>query len=1163
MVFALWSFGQQEEKTLYLKSGAVSIPPGVLSSTIDDVNLKLRRFNKSFFIIQFDEAPTELIKQQLASNGIDLLNYIPDNAYTASVEGILSSELLGRAKARAIYQPAPQQKMDASLSAGTPPPTAVKIPGTVDVWLSFLKTYSADEVASLVKELNATVLSTDLKEYQVLSVRIALHKIFQLAEQPYIEYMVPAPPPDEPLLGNSRSLSHANVLNASIADGGKGLNGEGITIGIGDNSDIQSHLDFTGRLINRFAGGTDFHGINISGIAAGAGIANELYRGYMPKAKIVSQSFNGILLHAATYVSDYNMVVTNNSYGAAVGCQNNGIYDFASNFLDRQAFEFPYLQHVFAVGNSGTLTCAPFPAGFRTALGSYQTAKNVICVGNTNFEGVLSPTSSRGPVRDGRLKPEVTAQGTAVTSTWVGGNQYQGPFLNGTSPAAPAVTGGAGLLYQYYRQLHSNQDPKSALIKALICNGANDKGNAGPDFKYGFGSMNLLRSVNMLENDRYFTANINAANSLNHTISVPANTAKLKVMLYWHDPAASVLAAKALVNDLDLEVLNPSSTTLLPLVLDSTYAHVNDVAVNGADHTNNIEQIVVDNPAAGNYNIKIKATAINQNSSQEYFVVYDIISNSIQLTYPVGGEGLVPGEFINLAWEAYGDAASDFTLQYSTDDGSAWIDIATNIAAGTQFFSWQVPPVFSDQALFRVIKNSTGQLHTSKRVSIIGVPGISLAPVQCEGYLAVEWPAIPGAAEYQLMMLKGNEMVPVATTSATSFILKGLSKDSIYWVGVRAGINGKWGRRSVALSRQPADGTCSGSIADNDLSARAILSPVTGRKFTSTELGAGSIVKVEIKNLDDVPANSFTLKYSIDGGNTWSSEHVSATILPGDVYTHNFLNTVNFSATGSYLVKTVVINDNADTNTANDTLSTVIKHLPNQPVALASIFRDDLESLANTNYESITVGLNGGDRYDFENSTALGRLRSFINTGIAFSGSKALSLDVKAQSPGASVNYLVGTFNLSNYAAANNELRLDFQFNFHGPNRAEDNKVWIRGSDADAWIFMYDLFANKAERGVYKLTPSFELSDSLLKYGQNFSASFQIMWSQNGSFPTVEKRSAAGVSIDDIRIYLVASDAGVLSIDSPVGHSCSLTSAVPVKISVHNGTEYHANSGSG
>ena len=35
-------------------------------------------------------------------------------------------------------------------------------------------------------------------------------------------------------------------------------------------------------------------------------------------------------------------------------------------------------------------------------------------------------------------------------------------------------------------------------MKALICNGSSDLGNTGPDYTYGFGGMNLLRSVDML-----------------------------------------------------------------------------------------------------------------------------------------------------------------------------------------------------------------------------------------------------------------------------------------------------------------------------------------------------------------------------------------------------------------------------------------------------------------------------------------------------------------------------------------------------------------------------------------------------------------------------------------------------------------------------------------
>jgi hypothetical protein len=1151
MIMSLPGLGQKKNNVLYLKSGAVNISFNITPARIDSFNQKLTPFKKAFLIIQFDEVPSELTKQQLAAQGIELLNYIPDNAYTASVKGGLNAALLLRSKAIAIYQPSPQQKMDAALASGMPPATSVKIPGTVDVWINFVKTYTTQEVISLLKPLNADVLSTELSSYHVLCLRISLNKIFQLAEQPFIGYVLPAPPPDQPLNANSRSLSHANVLNTSVADGGMGLNGEGVVVGIGDNADVQSHIDFTGRLINRSAGPLEFHGMHTTGTLGGAGIVNELYRGYLPKATIISQLFNSIWANASTYVADYNMVITNNSYGAMLGCENNGVYDLASNILDQQAFDFPYLQNVFAAGNNGNSTCAPYPKGFRTVLGAYQTAKNVICVGNSNADGNLANPSSRGPVVDGRLKPDVTAMGTTF-STWPG-NTYAP--LGGTSMSAPAVAGGLALLYQRYRQLNANKDPKSGLMKAFICNGAYDRGNPGPDFQNGFGSMNLLRSVNMLENNHYFTGSISNANSITHSISIPANTAKLKLMLYWHDPASSILAAKALVNDLDLELVSPASSTLFPLVLDSTLAHVNDLAINAADHTNNIEQIVLENPAPGNYNIKVKATAINQNPSQEYFIVYDAIPNSIQLTYPVGGEGLVPGEFVNIAWDAYGNETSTYSLEYSLDAGITWNGISNNVPAGTQFFSWQVPAIASDRAIIRVIKNATGQLSQSNLFTIIGLPVISLSAVQCEGYFAIEWPSINNATEYQVLMLRGNEMVPVANTTTTSYILKGLSKDSIYWVGVRAGINGKWGRRSVAISHQPNSGNCSSSISDNDLKLNAILSPVTGRKFTSTELNNTNPVKIEIKNLDDNAVSNFTVKYSINGGNTWQSENVTTTILPGDIYTHQFSATADLSAEMSYDVLAAVTNDAADANAQNDTLKMTVRQLPNQPLNLVTAFSDDLETLSAASYENRIVGLTGEDRYDFENTTSLGRLRSFINSGIAFSGSKALSMDIKAQSAQSNINYLIGTFNLSNYNAIANELRLDFHFNFHGDNITDGNKVWIRGNDSDPWIFMYDLFANKSDKGIYKLSSSIELSDSLMKYGQNFSSGFQVRWSQNGSFQIVGKRSAAGVSIDDIHIYEVMNDAQLLSIDAPVGHNCDLNNAVPIKVSIHNGTK--------
>jgi subtilisin family serine protease len=429
------------------------------------------------------------------------------------------------------------------------------------------------------------LLNDDFRSYRILSLRIAANRIRELASYPFIEFVQPAPKGDQPFLYNSRYGSKANQLNASIADGGKGLNGAGVVVGVGDNADVQSHVDFADRLINRSFLNAAGHGTHVTGIVGGAGNINQLYRGYASKATIISQTYSGILTNAAAYVQDYGMVITNNSYGDVVDCGLYGTYDLQSRIMDEMAYQLPQLTNVFAAGNQGGETCAPFAFSYRTVVGGYQSAKNVIAVGATTDSGAIAYLSSRGPVRDGRIKPEITAHGEFVASTWpVNGYSYN----NGTSMASPAVAGGLALLYERYRQLHGGANPANGLMKALLCNGATDRGAPGPDFQYGFGWMNLLRSLDIMEGNHYFIANATPGSTTNHTITIPANTAQVKVMLYWNDPAASVLSPQTLVNDLDLTVTDPSSTVVLPRILDTAVANVGNVATNGADHINNI-----------------------------------------------------------------------------------------------------------------------------------------------------------------------------------------------------------------------------------------------------------------------------------------------------------------------------------------------------------------------------------------------------------------------------------------------------------------------------------------------------------------------------------------------------------------------------------------------
>ena len=1145
------SFSQKDESSaLQLRSGKILTEKNISQENIKNFTERLQKVNgKSFAVLQFEQLPSETTKQELAASGIQLLEYIPGNAYTICITKNIDHTILQNAGARSILELSPEQKMHPAMAKGIFPSWATRTPGMVDVWISFPRTISFDELKILLREKKIEITSSQYSSYHVIGLRIIRNRLNEVASFPFIEYIEPAPHGDQKLNYIAKQNSRGNVLNASTAVGGFNLKGQGVVIGVGDDADPQYHVDFTGRLIDFGPAGYFYHGTHVHGTVGGGGIVGEQYAGYAPKSTLVVQNLSGIISNASTYVTDYGMVVSNNSYGDIVGdCDYMGYYDLQSRVLDQMAIDLPALQNVFAAGNDGELTCPTYPSAFRTVLSGYQSAKNVLTIGATDRTGVVTSFSSRGPVKDGRTKPELMADGFFTISTVNIPDDGYGP-QQGTSMSTPAVSGGLALLYEKYRLLNSGADPKNGLMKALICNGGADLGNAGPDYTYGFGWMNLLRSVDMLSNNHYYISTINNGGNNPHTISVPANAAQLKVTLYWNDPAAAVFASQALVNDLDLEITSPS--TVLPYKLDTLPANVNNSATQAADHINNIEQIVIDNPTNTIYTVNIKGTAV-ASGPQEYFVVYDIIPIETKIVYPIGNETLVPGETETIQWESYGNPANTFLVEYSTNNGGSWTTINAAVPANLRRLDWTVPAVQSTQVLIRVTRNGTGHISTSAAFTILGSPTLSLSSTQCEGYFAIDWAPVTGATDYEVFQLQGTEMVSIGTTASTSYIVNGLASSTEYWITVCARLNGQRGRKAFAITRIPNSGTCTGTISNNDIKMDSIVAPVYGRLNTSTALTTTTIVSARIKNLDDANITSFKMRYYV-GGTLVIEDLVSATITPGNTFTHNFSVPYDFSTAGNYILKVEVENTTgSDPVSINNSITDTVRQLNNDPIPLP--FTDNLETAIAHQYYKNRFGVSGVDRYDFTNTDPLGRLSTFLNSGMAYSGSKSLIMDFNGWNGGVgSNNFIYGTYNLNGINAAIKDMRLDFQFKSHGDSVVNaNNKIWIRGDDSKPWVEALTLSSIGNVSGVFKRSPSIELSDLLMAATQNFSSSFQVRFGQFGIVRISDNNGFQGHNFDDIRIYEAIDDIQLKTIDEPSTNKCGLTNVETVKVTIRN-----------
>lgn len=248
-------------------------------------------------------------------------------------------------------------------------------------------------------------------------------------------------------------------------------------------------------------------------------------------------------------------------------------------------------------------------------------AKNVITVGavddiengyqnTTDVKQINTDFSSWGPTDDGRIKPDIVANGDALYSTVYRTDSDSGSYfeiMDGTSMAAPNVTGSIALLQEHYQNTHNQNPPRAATIKGVIIHTADEAGsNPGPDYKFGWGLLNTAKAAEKISED------VNSSNTIqeltlsnNQTYSTDIfndGTTPLKVTIVWTDPAPSnLMLSKSLVNDLDLRVSNGNNFE--PWILND--AQPNQAASRGDNTKDNVEQVYISAPGSGYYTVTV------------------------------------------------------------------------------------------------------------------------------------------------------------------------------------------------------------------------------------------------------------------------------------------------------------------------------------------------------------------------------------------------------------------------------------------------------------------------------------------------------------------------------------------------------------------------------
>ncbi|MFN8398226.1 MAG: S8 family serine peptidase [Bacteroidia bacterium] len=899
----VWTWAQGPE--LKLRNGSITLPDNAAAFAQEFQPHRDQLFaGRYYLVVQFSAIPSQTERLAIEREGVRLIEYLPDNAYIASIpQGYDLQKLVSRG-ARSFQLPNDRIKFSKDLFQGNYPDWAMS-GSKIELNVMPYRDVSPDAISTELDKYYDVL--TEVKHPRLIRLQVETSRLFHLLQFPYIQYIEPIEPASTPDDYAGRSLHRANAINTDYA-AGRHYDGTGVTVGLADDGSIGPHIDFTGRVTQFATSNNGNHGDMTAGIFFGAGNREPKIRGHASGAMVYYWDIGTYthIVDAVQHFNQYGVILTSTSYSQGTG----GVYNASAQTVDDQIDNNRQLVHMFSAGNAGSADhgygAGP---GWANITGGYKAAKSVITCGDMNNNGVLESTSSRGPADDGRIKPDICTNGFGQLSTDENNATQTG---SGTSAAAPGVAGCVTQLYHAYKSLNGGQNPESGLIKACILNTGEDVGNAGPDYKHGWGRMNALRAVRVLESNRYLKDSVTQGATRTHTLNVPAGTIELRVMVYWTDYAGNPAAAKALVNDLNIQVT--AGSVYNPWVLDESpnATALNTPAVRGIDDLNNMEQVTIANPPAGNATVTVNGFAVPQ-GPQTYWLVYEYVQAGVEMTYPIGGEGFVPGETEKIRWDAFG-TSGNFTLEYSTNNGTNWTTITSAASSTARTFDWTVPTNVTGQALVRVSAGAYSDVSDAN-FTIARLPSNIQITYICPDSIGIQWTAATGATGYEVSILGAKYMDSVATSTTTSAVIRNQNPNVDHWYSVRSLQGNGKGRRAIAVFRAGGVFNCTVPI---DVAATSILSPGSGT-ISSCQSSATNPVTLRITNNGTSSASNIPVAYRFNGGPVMN-ETFAGPLATGASANHTFASTVNLSVAGTYTLDAWV-NMVGDGNHYNDSLS--------------------------------------------------------------------------------------------------------------------------------------------------------------------------------------------------------------------------------------------------